>query len=40
MSLPAGVLYEIHNIAVERSEKEKETHQISSEHIEDDMTGG
>lgn len=40
MTLPAGVLYELHNIAVERANKEKETHKISGEHFEDDMSGG
>lgn len=40
LTLPAGVLYELHNIAMMRVEAESKEHRIAGEHLEDDMTGG
>ena len=40
MSLPAGVLYELHNIATKRIEEESKSHKIAGEHLEDEITGG
>ena len=38
MSLPAGVWYEIHNIAMKR--QQEKTEQIAAEHLEDEIAGG